>query len=335
MVFTRLNENKDRTMRLLLSLIALLTSFSLFGQTTYVYVTFGSNGNIVAVNATTQSIVNTIAGSVHDECVAVASGGSAGATGGGLSTGNVFVFNPTQSSSPRAVTLSNGSSFPGGNITITGDGKTAYSVDTSGGGFIYQINTTTAIATPTSQFAFEAIAVSDDGSILCAEVLEGILGTLQLFYPATNTSVTVTNADGSVFEDEFSFCMTPDGKTVYVAGLSGVGPFPSLYVVNTSTAKVVRDIQVPVALTRCAVSADGSIVCATDINSHVWIIPTNQSSPPVMVAGTFEKRAAYSALGAIAVSRMGKLPMHSTVRIFMRLILPPRRHPLFKLLARI
>ena len=306
MVFTEKNENKDRTMRLFLSLIALLTSFSLFGQTTFVFVTFVSNGNIIAVNASTQAIVNTIAGSVNDQTVVVASGGSVG----GIAHNNAFLFNPTQSTSPRSVTFSNGSSFPGGNFAITGDGKTAYSVDTTSGGFVYQINTSTAIATATSQFAFEAIAVSDDGSILCVE--GATLGTLQLFFPATNTSVPVTNADGSMFDDEFSFCMTPDGKTVYAIGLTGVVPFSSLYVIDTSTAKVVGQITVPdgvfpgVALTRCAVSADGSILCATDINSHVWIIETNQSSPPRMVAGTFEKKVGYTGMSTIAVSPDGQ-----------------------------
>ena len=277
----------------LVSLIALLGSFSLSASTYFAVKGPSTATDVLIYNYTTDGLTKTISIGSAFQNVFVSANGSIG----GVAKDTVVLFNPITGALNPVINSSTNEPFTAWNLTFSDDGTTAYSYGEDKK-TLFTIDTTTFLATDTGVEIAGPIQVSGDGSVVCCASSSGGVTNGLLLYNQDGSTDPIENEDGSLFDDASAFYMTPNGKTIYAGSSSS-----KIYIIDVASHKVIGSIPTFCLVDKLASDPNGSVIYARSNYpqpSVVWIIPTDGSAQKKVI-GSFDS-AQYTDLNTVAVS---------------------------------
>jgi YVTN family beta-propeller protein len=178
------------------------------------------------------------------------------------------------------------------NIVVSADGKTAYTVTTTGWVAVIDLTTNTVTSTFNPGGSLRGLALSPDGKTLWTidfgNGAANSTGRVLLIDTATKTiRNTFTTTRGP-----YVVTLTPDGKFAYIGHLTNFGQ-PALYVLDTQTLSVVATFGTGgLGINDIAVLPDGSAVYALGggLGAGFIVIDTESNTVRTTIAQTIQSR---------------------------------------------
>lgn len=298
------------------------------------YVTSNINGELLVVDAKTDTVTASIPGFVHPFCATVSPNGRLVYV---CNTDNTIkVVDTATNTIAASISLPGAIGFvgqegAGPNVAFTRHGERAYVV-TSGGGVnstLYAIDTKSSTVVSSTSFGSTfllAVAVSPNGdNIYLGTEASPLSQSGILVVDADGDEATTTIALGHLIDD---LALSRNGDRLYASDISGlVGGQSGVLVVDTDKNSVVTEVPLPNRsfVTGLALTPDGQHLYAADFtltnpsNSTVTVIDTRDNSVDATIVAndqTFTSLAAANhGKNILATNAVLSATVHSTLAV--------------------